>query len=50
MGGGAPATPHLRQDGADAAQIQALLGHASPETTARYFRAGAAETTQTVEP
>lgn len=39
----------LRQDGADAAQIQALLGHAAAETTARYFRAGAAETAEAVE-
>ncbi|MFI7074946.1 tyrosine-type recombinase/integrase [Micromonospora sediminicola] len=33
----------LRQGGADPAQVQALLGHASLDTTARYFRAGAAE-------
>ena len=39
----------LRRAGADPAQIQALLGHASAETTARYFRAGAAETAQAVE-
>jgi hypothetical protein len=29
-------------------QIQPLLGHASPETTAIYFRAGVAELTVTV--
>jgi integrase/recombinase XerC len=33
----------LRQGGADPAQIQALMGHASIDTTARYFRAGPAE-------
>ncbi|WP_308193229.1 site-specific integrase [Micromonospora trifolii] len=33
----------LRQGGADSAQVQALLGHASLDTTARYFRAGVAE-------
>lgn len=33
----------LREAGLDAAQIQALLGHALLETTARYFRAGAGE-------
>jgi len=33
----------LRHGGADPAQIQALMGHASLDTTARYFRAGAAE-------
>ena len=39
----------LRQGGADVAQIQALLGHASLDTSARYFRAGAAETAVVVE-
>lgn len=39
----------LRQDGADPAQVQALLGHASLDTTARYFRAGAAEQAAVVE-
>lgn len=34
----------LRQAGADPAQIQALLGHASIQTAARYFRAGPDET------
>ena len=33
----------LRQGGADPAQVQALLGHASIDTAARYFRAGSAE-------
>jgi integrase len=33
----------LREGGADVAQVQALLGHASLDTSARYFRAGAAE-------
>ncbi|GIF45260.1 hypothetical protein [Actinoplanes xinjiangensis] len=35
--------------GADPAQIQALLGHASIETSARYFRAGADEQAAIVE-
>lgn len=39
----------LRQGGADPAQVQALLGHASLDTTARYFRAGAAEQAAVVE-
>lgn len=39
----------LREGGADPAQIQALLGHASIETTARYFRAGAAELAAVVD-
>ena len=39
----------LRQGGADPAQIQALLGHASIETSARYFRAGAEEQAAIVE-
>ena len=34
----------LRQGGADVAQVHALLGHASLDTSARYFRAGTAET------
>lgn len=33
----------LRQGGADPAHVQALLGHASLDTSARYFRAGTAE-------
>ena len=39
----------LRQGGADPAQIQALLGHASIETSARYFRAGTEEQAAVVE-
>jgi integrase len=39
----------LRQGGADVAQVQALLGHASLDTSARYFRAGTAETAAVVE-
>lgn len=39
----------LRQGGADPAQIQALLGHASVETSSRYFRAGQAEQAAVVE-
>lgn len=39
----------LRQGGADPAQVQALLGHALLDTTARYFRAGQAETAAVVE-
>ena len=37
------------QGGADPAQVQALLGHASLDTSARYFRAGPAETAAVVE-
>ncbi|MEV5707975.1 tyrosine-type recombinase/integrase [Actinoallomurus sp. NPDC052274] len=39
----------LRQGGADPAQVQALLGHSSLDTSARYFRAGPAETAAVVE-
>jgi integrase len=39
----------LRQGGADPAQVQALLGHASIDTAARYFRAGPAETVAVIE-
>jgi integrase len=39
----------LRQGGADVAQVQALLGHASLGTSARYFRAGTAETAAVIE-
>lgn len=39
----------LREGGADPAQIQALMGHASVETTARYFRASAAEVAALVD-
>jgi integrase/recombinase XerC len=39
----------LRQGGADPAQVQALLGHASLDTSARYFRAGSAENAAVIE-
>ena len=39
----------LRRGGADPAQVQALLGHTSIESTARCFRAGAAERAAVVE-
>ena len=39
----------LRQGGADAAQVQALLGHASIDTAARYFRSGSAENAVVIE-
>jgi len=38
----------LRQGGADPAQIQALLGHAAIESSARYFRASDAEVAELV--
>lgn len=37
------------QGGADPAQVQALLGQASIETAARYFRAGNAEQAAAVD-
>lgn len=39
----------LRQSGADPAVIQAAMGHASIETTQRYFRASAAEVAEAIE-
>ncbi|MBF6226087.1 tyrosine-type recombinase/integrase [Nocardia abscessus] len=39
----------LRQGGADPAQVQAVLGHACLDTSARYFRAGPAETAAVIE-
>ena len=39
----------LRQGGADPAQVQALLGHASVDTPARYFRSGSAENAAVIE-
>ena len=39
----------LRQGGADPAQIQALLGHATLDTASRYFRAGIAEQAAVIE-
>ena len=40
---------HLRQGGADPAQVQALLGHVSLDTAARYFRSGSAENAAVIE-
>ncbi|MGN9787957.1 DUF4158 domain-containing protein [Nonomuraea sp. ZG12] len=45
----ASAASHLREGGADVAQVQALLGHASLDTSARYFRAGTAEQAAVVD-
>ncbi|MBG0819102.1 tyrosine-type recombinase/integrase [Planomonospora sp. ID82291] len=39
----------LREGGTDPAPIQALLGHASLDTTGRYFRAGRTEQAAVVE-
>lgn len=39
----------LREGGADAAQIQALLGHANIATSARYFQASQAELTDLID-
>ncbi|MCO5972414.1 DUF4158 domain-containing protein [Actinoallomurus soli] len=39
---------YLRQSAEDV-PVQALLGHASLDTSARYFRAGSAETTAVIE-
>ena len=39
----------LRQGGADPAQVQAMLGHASIDTAARYFRSGSAENAAVIE-
>ncbi|TDD16620.1 tyrosine-type recombinase/integrase [Nonomuraea diastatica] len=39
----------LREGGADVAQVQALLGHASLDTSPRYFRAGTAEQAAVVD-
>jgi integrase len=39
----------LRQGGADVAQVQALVGHASVETAGRCFRAGTSEQAAVVE-
>lgn len=39
----------LRQGGADPAQVQALLGHASIDTAARYLRSGPAEDAAVIE-
>jgi hypothetical protein len=39
----------LRQGGADSAQVRALLGHASLDTAARYFRSGSAENAAVIE-
>jgi len=39
----------LRQGGADPAQVQALLAHASVDIAARYFRSGSAENAAVIE-
>jgi integrase len=39
----------LRQGGADPAQIQAILGHSSIDTSVWYFRAGPAENAAVIE-
>ncbi len=39
----------LRQGGADPAQVQAPLGHASVDTAARYFRSRSAENAAVIE-
>ena len=39
----------LRQGGVDPAHVQALLGHASLDTTGRYFWAGTVEQAAVVE-
>ena len=39
----------LRRGGAGPAQVQAMLGHASVDTAARYFRSGAAENAAVIE-
>jgi integrase len=39
----------LRQGGADPAQVQAMLGHASIDTSARYFRSGSVENAAVIE-
>jgi integrase len=39
----------LRRGGADPAQVQAMLGHASVDTAARYFRSGSAENAAVIE-
>ena len=40
----------LRRGGADPSQIQTLMGHASIDTNARYFRTGRAEVAGVIEP
>ena len=41
--------PTSCQGGADLAQVQALPGHASIDTAARYFRSGSAENAAVIE-
>ena len=41
--------PTSCQGGSDPAQVQAMLGHVSVDTAARYFRSGSAENAAVIE-